>query len=652
MCVFAELLCRLQPVLFPGGALLQLHAGFKGEIEREGLIDSEGNAYCISPLLYETGWIPFAVSTDGIHFDRSGEYLSVHPSKAELAFEVTLVNGTQWQNYGTPNVAGWLKMRWNSSLIGAERVNIELWGYREFSRSAEAQTNGSSSLQAKLRYLYSVGKNVSNTGAFSFIPEPSQEYSDWELGNIRITASSKSDGARLTIVVTLRVAVCALITQVVSTASEQFRPGNHHGFPDTPTGYTTSLVSTTAACCLITATSTSIIDLLAGVSNYRPPRAGVVLGDLHFITFDGLGYTFNGKGEYLLVSSPDRQLSVQARTEQVKLENFALAKATWVSSVAMKEKASDVIEVRRAEGCLQVLRNQKVLPFTEESWMDLHVLRNVTVIFLSGAGVEVRVHEGAMAVTVLLPTEFTNHTQGLLGLMNSDPSDDLLTHSGEVISSADATPEEILTFGASWNISKESSLFAYDSKYLLDTYFFPPSHDPAFVPAFSLPEGSDDPLVADMLKICFGEGATFCKYDTLTTRSLKVGNATLRAYQNYQTQMAALEPVVSCGWLSTPMNGRKNGTHYLEGNTVSFTCNEGYILYGSTERTCLDDGTWTGEQPYCITDSPEIEHSRAERERLKWVVNAGSTEEGVVEMPTKSCIRLLNQSRSLSVSHF
>lgn len=50
----------------------------------------------------------------------------------------------------------------------------------------------------------------------------------------------------------------------------------------------------------------------------------------------------------------------------------ASAKATWVSSVAMKEKASDVIEVRRAEARLQVLRNQKVLPFTKESWMDLH----------------------------------------------------------------------------------------------------------------------------------------------------------------------------------------------------------------------------------------------------------------------------------------
>ncbi|KAK9522174.1 hypothetical protein VZT92_018657 [Zoarces viviparus] len=199
------------------------------------------------------------------------------------------------------------------------------------------------------------------------------------------------------------------------------------------------------------------------------PREGVVLGDPHVITFDGLGYTFNGKGEFCLVSSADRELSVQARTEEVKLKNGTLA--TRLSSVAMEEKASDVMEVRLAEGQLQVLKNQKVLPFTEQRWMDLQGvfvfapgLQNVTVIFLSGVGVEVRLHQGFMAAAVLLPTQFTNHTQGLLGWMNSEPSDDLLTQRGEIISSADATPEEIFTFGAGWNISKESSLFTYDSK--------------------------------------------------------------------------------------------------------------------------------------------------------------------------------------------
>lgn len=99
-----------------------------------------------------------------------------------------------------------------------------------------------------------------------------------------------------------------------------------------------------------------------------------------------------------------------------------------------------------------------------------------------------------------------------------------------------------LLFLSTGNISKKSSLFTYDSKYLLDTYSFPPSHDPAFVPAFSQPEPPGDPLVADMLTTCVGEGAQFCKYDTLTTRSLAVGSTTLGAYQNLQALMEALRP--------------------------------------------------------------------------------------------------------------
>ncbi|KAK5932062.1 hypothetical protein CgunFtcFv8_003797 [Champsocephalus gunnari] len=700
--------------LHPGGRLL---CRFKGEIEREGFIDDEGHGYCISPLLYETGWIPFTVSIDGIHFDRSGEFLSVHPSKADPAFEVILVNATQWQYYGTPNVSGRLKVTWNSSLIGAETVNIELWGYREFSRSTEAGVNGSSSLQAELSYLYSLGRNLPNTGAFSFVPEPSEDYSDWKLGNIRITASSKSDGARdveglwsgghvlawhleqafrdesagwarsrclqwdvlenklpnfledlITCPCTLaqaradtgrfhtdyscdieRGSVCtyhpgsvhcvrAIQASPTHGSGQQCcydstgalvltgdsiggsTPDRAHDWGSPPyrepprvPGYSHWLydVMSFYYCCLWSDHCNIYFKHRpsSGCRSYQPPKAGVVLGDPHFVTFDGLSYTFNGKGEYYLVSSPDRELSVQARTEALKFKNGTSAKATVLSSVAMKGNTSDVIEVRLADGHLQVLRNQKVLPFTEQRWMDLHgvfvftpSLQHVTVIFLSGVGVEVRVREGAMAVTVLLPSEFTNHTQGLLGLMNSDPSDDLLTGLGEILSPADATPEEIFTFGAGWNISKTSSLFTYDSKYLMDTYYFPPSHDTAFVPAFSLPETPDDPLMADMLAMCLGEGAQFCKYDTLTAQSLRMGNATLGAYQSHLALTEALEQVVSCGWLPTPRNGKKNGTHYLEGSCLSFTCNEGFSLNGSTERTCLDDGSWTGEQPYCITD--------------------------------------------------
>uniref|UniRef100_A0A087Y8R0 Sushi domain containing 2 n=1 Tax=Poecilia formosa TaxID=48698 RepID=A0A087Y8R0_POEFO len=697
----------------PDGRLL---CRFKGEIEQQGIIDEEGHPYCISPLLYETGWISFDVSTDGTNFNRSGEYLSVHPSKADPSFEVTLVNSTLWQNYGTPNMAGQLTMTWNSSLTESKRVNVELWGYREVSRS----TAGSSSLQAEISYLYSLGRNISNTGDFSFFPQPREKFSMWELGNIRITASSTSEGERNVqslwsgghvlawhleqsfrddpsawaqrkclqwddlerklpdFLDELIDCPCSLAQARADTGRFHtdyscnietgsvctYHPGSVHcvravqassshgsgqqccydntgalvltgdsvggstpdrahdwgsppyGEPPRVPGFSHWLhdVTSFCYCCLWSDLCHVYLNRRpsSGCRRYQPPKAGVVFGNLHFITFDGLSYTFNGRGEYYLLLSTDKNLSIQTRTEQLKLKNGTLVKAAQLSSVVMKENSSDVIEVRTAGDHLQVLRNQKILPFTEQRWMDLQGVfvfapspQNVTVIFSSGAAVELRLHEGAMTATVLLPVEFSNHSLGLLGWMNSDPSDDLTTRSGEVIS-ANATQEEIFTFGAAWNISNMSSLFTYDSHYLLDSYFFPLSHDPAFVPAFSLPLKPDDPLAADMLSMCLGEGAHFCIHDTLISRSLAVGNATLRAHQHHQALMEALKPVVSCGWLSTPRNGKKNGTHYLEGKTLSFTCNEGYILYRSTERTCLQEGTWTGEQPYCITADDKV----------------------------------------------
>lgn len=48
------------------------------------------------------------------------------------------------------------------------------------------------------------------------------------------------------------------------------------------------------------------------------------------------------------------------------------AQVTGLSAVAMRENNSDVIEVRYSEDLnLEVLLNQKVVNFSEQSWMDL-----------------------------------------------------------------------------------------------------------------------------------------------------------------------------------------------------------------------------------------------------------------------------------------
>ncbi|KAM8866408.1 LOW QUALITY PROTEIN: sushi domain-containing protein 2 [Synchiropus picturatus] len=670
----------LQVVFDPGQRLL---CRFGGEVTTEGFVDEEGSGHCVTPLVLETGWIQFGVSTDGSTFDRSGEYLSVHPSKADPAFQVALINSTRWMNYGTANVSGRLEMRWDGRLVQAKRVNVELWGYRETLRST-----GNSS-QPELRYLYSLARSVSNSGSFSFTPNPSEEFSLWELGNIRVTAASASEGIKN--VGALWSAGHILAWHLPQDfrddsvawaqkrcqqwdAGESTLPDFLHDLQDCPctltqaradkgrfhTDYSCDMDRGSVHCVRAAQASPSqgagqhccydsrgalvltgdsvggstadrahdwgspprvpgyshlLDDVLSfhhcclwshncplyfkhrpstGCQRYRPPTAGVVLGDPHFITVGGLDFSFNGRGEYQLVLVPERALSVQIRTEAVRLPDGGEAKATQLSSVAMRQNLSDIIEVRLVNHSLQVLRNQKVLLFTEQSWMDLKgaflfspTRHNVTVMLFSGVAVDVQVSDGNMAATVLLPPEFPETIEGLLGSLSAG---------------VNATDEQVFAFAASWSISKDSSLFTYDSEFLLSSYHRPPSHDPTFVPDFAPAQDPGDPLVSAMLLMCSGAGADFCQYDTLMTRRLEAGNATLRFYQTHRRLVKDLETVVSCGWIPTPKNGKKNGTSYLQGDTLTFSCNNQFELYGSTQRTCLPDGVWSGQTTHCVTD--------------------------------------------------
>lgn len=73
---------------------------------------------------------------------------------------------------------------------------------------------------------------------------------------------------------------------------------------------------------------------------------------------------------------------------------------------------------------------------------------NVTVMFPSGAGVEVQQREGTMTTTVLLPEDFKDATLGLLGKMNGDAKGDLVFSNGGVVQNS-SNPEELFSFGAS-----------------------------------------------------------------------------------------------------------------------------------------------------------------------------------------------------------
>ncbi|XP_061116434.1 sushi domain-containing protein 2 [Conger conger] len=688
---------------------------FNGDIVVDGYVDEDGSGHCISPLVLETGWVPFEVSTDGATYNRQGAWLSVHPGKLSADLKATLVNATQWQYYGTPDVEGILRMTWNTSLIKAGNVSVELWGYRETGEPY------SSSWMPEFKYLYTLGRDLPNSGEFSFTPEPMKKpVSDWELGCLRVSSSSEPDGKRDVEAVwsedhalawhleekfrqdsagwalekclqwdKLERALPQFLNETIdcpcTLAQARADTGRFHTDYgcDIEKGSVCTYHPGSVHCvraiqaspkyaagqqCCYDSTGTQVLtgDSIGGSTpdrghdwgsppfkkpprvpglshwiydvlsfyycclwsdnchyyfthrpssdcrTYQAPKPGIAFGDPHFVTFDGFSYTFNGKGEYYLVLAAEKGLTVQGRTEPVKLPNGTSTNATRLSAVAMQENASDVIEVRLTdrEDHLEVLKNQEVLTFSQQSWLDLRgvfvfspVPQNVTVMFPTGAGVEVRARGGAMATTVLLPQDFENHTLGMLGRMNGDPSDDLVSSNGEVFPLNQTEAEELFQFGAGWAITNETSLFTYDTTHLLNEYYFSAKHDPDFIPAFSLSEDPDDPLYANVSRMCLGPGSWFCKYDAFTSRSLKMGNSTMVSFTSHMSAMRDLEPVVSCGWLAPPKNGRKEGTRYLEGSKVNLSCNSGYLLHGPEERSCQGDGVWSGEATQCISDN-------------------------------------------------
>lgn len=85
-----------------------------------------------------------------------------------------------------------------------------------------------------------------------------------------------------------------------------------------------------------------------GCQDYKPPAAGFIYGEPHIVTFDGLKYTFPGKGYYVLVmnENPQNKLMIQVRLEQPDDTLWhAHVNATVITGVVMQENDSSIVQV-------------------------------------------------------------------------------------------------------------------------------------------------------------------------------------------------------------------------------------------------------------------------------------------------------------------
>ena len=62
-----------------------------------------------------------------------------------------------------------------------------------------------------------------------------------------------------------------------------------------------------------------------------------------------------------------------------------------------------------------------------------------------------------------------------------------------------------------------------------------------------------------------------------------------------------------CGDPGLPPHGNRLGEEFRLKSLLRFSCEAGHMLVGSSERTCLQNGSWSGVQPVCEGELPQME---------------------------------------------
>lgn len=366
-------------------------------------------------------------------------------------------------------------------------------------------------------------------------------------------------------------------------------------------------------------------------SLYQPPVVGSVYGDPHMITFNRNNYTFNGKGEYVLVHADDPKVKfdVQARFEQVprRFRNMPNIPATQLTAVAAQDNFSSIVEFRirplaaRWRYHIYVLVDNEYIFWWDRS-MQVQSFRGVTLyqpagiqnmshiiaMFDSGAGVEVMSIDGYMTTHVYLPGDFQGITGGLLGNYSRRgiQMDDLVSPNG--VRFGPRTPVDILhrNFGQEWRLTEADRRGVGRTLFSHSAVRYAMYDNPRFIPELQLPPMLPPELMhlqPELDSIC--SDSISCIYDYVVSYGNKELAIATKRFEAIAFEIASVAslPIVRCPALPKPANGMKSENRYWPGKVVRFSCDVGYRLVGYEARYCREDGLWSwGEDAQCISE--------------------------------------------------
>ncbi|KAK0043849.1 multiple epidermal growth factor-like domains protein 11, partial [Biomphalaria pfeifferi] len=188
-----------------------------------------------------------------------------------------------------------------------------------------------------------------------------------------------------------------------------------------------------------------------GCSNFVTYVPRILLGDPHVTTHDGVTYTMNGWGEYILLWIFSQDFTLQCRTEPAEGLNGTLTNATIFTAFAVKESNYSSFQVELSASKKSMIIMAGGIDVTTEFYKEtqpgiivstdtLSVTReysnNKTMVmagFPSGVSIKVYIAAKSLLIEYNVPKDYENLTVGLLGNFNGNTDDEFTLPNGTVL---------------------------------------------------------------------------------------------------------------------------------------------------------------------------------------------------------------------------
>ncbi|KAH9505487.1 hypothetical protein Btru_057440 [Bulinus truncatus] len=287
-----------------------------------------------------------------------------------------------------------------------------------------------------------------------------------------------------------------------------------------------------------------------GCSNFVPFLLASAFGDPHITSLDGLTYTMNGWGEWILLEVPDDKFYLQARTGKAETADGTLSNATVFTAFAAKEsnESSFQVELSSSKTSMVISVNglditnifyksaeSEILLSTDFITVSREGGNNSTLIIASfSCGVSVKVHTASKSLLVELDVlkDLQNKTRGLLGNFNGNKDDEFTLSDGTVLPSNISEREIYQHFAKSWIVTAESSVFVYPQGESTSTY-----QHLEFEPMYR--DEADPAAVAKAVEIC-GDKNDACIFDYLVTGDKSFAESTKNFKENIEVTLVKL----------------------------------------------------------------------------------------------------------------